>query len=296
MNHLYKSILLCMSLCAATTASAQVFIGDTEYTTLAEAMGAAQSGATIEIKSDIQLTKAIAPGIKDITIKGATDTPVTITQAQDLQLISLSAVKDTEPASRLTIENVIFKGAAGPSDDPKINIINCQKGSYLSMSDVTVTGFKVNVSNGLMRALAETTVILNNVVFSDNEYTDVAAHYDIYIPNERTAVTMSGTVKADIYFGKSFQAIDGRNLSDSSRLGIYIPASATLNPAVIDGVSDMQLATLLGDDTRIIAPKIDGDSHSLVIISKPAILNATTGDTYTDLKTVNNNAPTGSAQ
>ncbi|MCM1036615.1 MAG: hypothetical protein NC406_04745 [Bacteroides sp.] len=294
MKHLYKSILLCMSLCAAATAPAQVFIGDSEYTTLADALGAAQSGAIIEIKSDIQLTKAIAPGIKDITIKGATDTPVTITQAPDLQLISLSAAKDPDPASRLTIENVIFKGSADSSDKLKSNIINCPKGSYLSMSDVTVTGFRVNATNGLMRALAETTVILNNVAFSDNVYSDAAARYDIYIPNESTAVTMSGTVKADIYFGKAFQAIDGHKLSDSSRLGIYILSGATLNSAVIDGVSDIQLATLLGDDTRIIAPKIDGESHSLVLIAKPAILNATTGDIYTDLKTANANAPTGS--
>ena len=109
---------------------------------------------------------------------------------------------------------------------------------------------------------------------------------------------MAGQCLANVYINNPESLpIAGANLDGSSKIGIYKTSPIKIGTTVIEGTSDMQIASLIGEGTEdlIIAPSIvEGQTPALKVIAKPAVLNATTGDTYTTINAANNNAPTGS--
>lgn len=287
MNHLYKSILLCMSLCAATTAPAQVFIGDTEYTTLSEALTAAVDNDVITIKRSIAIGATIGVDAKTLTVRGDGD-GIVITQAD-----ASKSIVSLKNSGSLTLENLTFEGNPESDATPGANHIYCPKGSTLNLNHVAFHGFKVSVANGFMRVLADCTVSLTDVSISGNIYAENSPAWDINIVNAGSTVTMAGKCAFNININNNATLpFDGKNLAADSRIGVY--CSKGSGTEIISGTSDMQLATLLDADDRIIAPKIDGETRALQILKKPAVLNATDGSTYSTINAANNNAASGS--
>ncbi|MDE6037627.1 MAG: hypothetical protein K2G05_05140, partial [Duncaniella sp.] len=149
-------------------------INGVKYKTLAEAWAAAVDGDVIELLNDatfgslnVQAGTAIAPVYRNLTLKSATDTPVTLTR-EDWSTITLPY-----KGNSLVIENVIFDGNNESTNNALLEV---NSGSELTLKNVTFrnvvkTHTAANNNKGIVSCNNGSTTVsvinVENVAFSD---------------------------------------------------------------------------------------------------------------------------------
>ncbi len=221
-------------------------IGTTKYETLQAAIAAAQSGDTIELLNDIDVTERIVIN-KDVTITGGGHTLKTTAAAADCMFIYGS--KD----HKLTISNTVLDG-----NNLSENAIWTQasgggstQSAEVTLTDVTVKKFKGYTYVGAVYLFSNAVGNFNNCVFQNNatpsDSDDGLSGKDIWAGAKATVNINNGSV-GDVYLhgGSASVTVDGNATVGTVKYG-YTTAgedSTQMKATVVSGtVENVALGT-----------------------------------------------------
>lgn len=281
-----KLCILATALVGTLTANAEpVYIGETGYATLAAAINAAQTGATILVKDNIEIQEELQPKSKTLIIKGDGNKYTATLTADAAHLFNLRNVnaETGQIASNLTIENLILQG----SEDHTVSdaLINVPDGATLTLTDVAIQGFKLGTKATAypLRAVNSATVNLTNVVFADN--TKQTGFTDIIAPHDATSISISGNCTFSIQPAKN-PNITASGLTNTTPIEINYTNTISSGTSVtlIKGTVDTDKFTLREKANYYIAPALT--DNAIKLLSNPIFYNVNTGEMYQRLVTV----------
>ncbi|MDE6066820.1 MAG: hypothetical protein K2G27_08395, partial [Duncaniella sp.] len=248
-------------------------INGVKYETLAEAWAAAVDGDVIELLNDatfgslnVQAGDGFNPVYRNLTLKSATDTPVTLTRE------GWSTITIPSKGSSLTVENVIFDG----NNESTNNILlSVESGGELTLKNVTFqnvvkTHTASNNYNGIVYVKNGTNngavIKVENVKFNDctpDEYGD------IYCDG---TVSVKGNCEFRLYLDNTSVANDGLT---AGKVTLLFPAAGA-DKALVTGNNSTEFIVSGVPGYGLVANNTD----NTIGVEKMLVRNVTTNAYY----------------
>lgn len=196
---------------AVASADDVVFIGETGYATLNEALAGATDGAVIEIKGDLVMTANDRVSINqesknDLTIQAADGVTITYTGKNNRAFTVDKSVKFKNL-------NIVYSGDA--SNQPLIQAST--KNTILTLENCIISNYKGTNQRAVI-AKSSGKVYLMNVKFSNNSSETVQG--DVFIG--QSGSTIDGTTNATVYVEKDLYMVAGPDFAPESPITVYI--------------------------------------------------------------------------
>lgn len=266
-----KLYTLALGLLAALGVQAQVTIGSTNYTSLTEALNAAQENDVITINQDIEIGTRIDKNVKNLTIQGATP-EITIKRQWGKNIIMILGNANNRG---LIIKNLTIDASSFACGNSIIESNNGQVTlSNVTIKDANQTGNNIITQKGGGWLVAENVNIVN-AQKSENVY-------DIFSGNNN-ALTVKGSGDFAISL-QSTWAMNAENYTGKSVLyvGTYAAGNTVVNGGALANFS-------LGN-----APEgytlINNNGNLVLNYEVEVAKNEDTGATYTSFTTALNEA------
>ncbi len=260
-----KLYTLALGLLAALGVQAQVTIGSTNYATLAEAVAAAEAGATITINSDVTINDRIAFA-NDVTVEGANPDIKIIAEKVPKAMLLINAT--------VTFKNLIYDGNNVAASAPAFE---CSASKRLTLENFKFENVN-QTGNRTITVKGYTT--LSNVSFENCTYAENI--YPVLVgANDR--LTVSGTGEYDVYIESNYR-INASNFT--GKLNIYLQ-NYNAGRLVVSGGN-------LANFTLGNAPEgyslINNNGTLVLDLAKNIVSNETTGASYTSFEAAYNEA------
>lgn len=257
---------------ATLSAQNTVFIGETGYGSLAEAVEAAEDGATITIKGTTEITSRLSLS-KNVTIVGETGAKIVGKNSGNNGMNILCNSGKTATFQNLTISFGLDKSITG-------NFVeSSQNNSKLVLENVTFSGVKASkdvvcVKN---KGMGE----LSNVSFVDCELSNDACDMFVGTNNVNIGGTTSGSVNIENYHINIMEGFSGK-------ISFFLAMNDDGTPK--HGFGSIANGTKsLGSFSLLNAPEgyglgVVGDNVNLVSMANPVVKNLTTNASYGSFK------------
>lgn len=275
MKKLYSIIAMLFVGLATLSAQNTVFIGETGYGSLAEAVEAATDGATITIKGTTEITSRLSLS-KNVTIVGETGAKIVGKNSGNNGMNILCNSGKTATLQNLTISFGLDKSIAG-------NFVeSSQNNSKLVLENVTFSGVKA--SKDVVCVKSNGTGEFSNVSFVDCELTNNAC--DIFVGFN--GVTLKGATSATVaventrvnvadFTGKVefFLVIDKDGVTPKHKLG----------SAMVVGSRDTSRFSIINaPEGYTLAPAAAANKNEINLVQiTPVVKNENTGAVYGSL-------------
>lgn len=253
MKKLYS---LALGLLAVLSANAQVSVGSANYATLAEAVAAAEAGATITINSDVTINDRISFA-NDVIVEGANPDVKIIANKVPKSMLLINAT--------VTFKNLIYDGNNIAANAAAFECSNNKR--------LTLENFKFENVNqtGNRTITVKGYTTLNNVSFENCTYAENI--YPVLVGNN-DRLTVTGTGNYNVYIENSYRM----NASDfNGKINIFLQNYAASRLVVAGGNLDN---FTLGN-----APEgyslVNNNGNLVLDFAKNVVTNETTGDSYT---------------
>lgn len=249
MKKLYSLILTALLGCAVSTA--QVTIGETNYTSLEAAVAAAAEGDVLSVNEDITISAMIPlTGINNLTIQGAEGKNITITcRAKNHHAFRVQKTA--------TLKNLNLVYNDGQSNAVLIETSNAA--GNLTMENVNISDFSTTQSQGVLSFKGSGKGTLTNVTFTNN--TVPSARGEIFIGSNGSII--KGTTNGSIYIQKNL-SITATDYAPAAPVKIYLEDGFTANRNLILGTGDVNNFEL--QSTTFI---LQANGNNIQVVNKP---------------------------
>jgi hypothetical protein len=264
MKKLYSILAMLFVSLATLSAQNTVFIGETGYGSLAEAVEAATDGATITIKGDQSFTgNRINITGKTLNFKGEDGAKIIRGDKNKTNLLFLL------DKATCKFENLTFDGNNVEGVTQKM--IEAKNGSNLTVSDCSF----INCSQAVIQV--KSNVTLNNVSVTGTLPEGKGA---IFV-GQNNALTVSGTASYSVEMEKGYNIKQGENLSGS--IGIYLSGDVSLWSTIATGGTNISVFKLMN------APEgyslvVNGNDINIMSIDNAVVKNLTNNQIYGSFK------------
>lgn len=272
MKKIYILLAALSAMTAIPTQAAVTIEGDEtghDYATISAAVNAAETGATILVDADLTETASIAPGAKNITVKGAEGKDITVSFG------GINLINTTVITSTLTVENLTFKYT--PTGATGRNPINIGRGS-LYMKDVTIKDANIKTGtdsqgNPVDRYVISLdnsngnipNVVLDNVKILDSKVTNPQNAF-VLVRNQN--LTLSGDTNLSIYLKGNVNIKSAADFTGHADL--FLDDSFPVGGKVVNDCTDASLFSINRTDKCLLA-----NGGNLVLSEIPVVLNRT---------------------
>lgn len=270
MKKIYILLAALSAMTAIPTQAAVTIEGDEtghDYATISAAVNAAETGATILVDADLTETASIAPGAKNITVKGAEGKDITVSFG-GIFLISMS-----DANSSLTVENLTFKYT--PDTSTGRNTVQIGRGS-LYMKNVTIDGANVKSTNtekpdAYIISLDNgnsniPNVVLDNVNIVNSQAANAQNNSLVVVRNQN--LTLSGDTNLSIYLKGNVNIKSAADLTGHANL--FLDDSFPVGGKVVNDCTDASRFSINRTDKCLLA-----NGGNLVLSEIPVVLNRT---------------------
>lgn len=270
MKKIYILLAALSAMTAIPTQAAVTIEGDEtghDYQTISAAVNAAENGATILVDADLTETASIAPGAKNITVKGAEGKDITVSFG-GIFLISMS-----DANSSLTVENLTFKYT--PDTSTGRNTVQIGRGN-LYMKNVTIDGANVKSTNtekpdAYIISLDNgnsniPNVVLDNVNIVNSQAANAQNNSLVVVRNQNLA--LSGDTNLSIYLKGNVNIKSAADFTGHADL--FLDDSFPVGNKVVNDCTDASLFSINRTDKCLLA-----NGGNLVLSEIPVVLNRT---------------------
>ncbi|GEM_PF-2761051 len=224
MKKLYSLILTALLGCAVSTA--QVTIGETNYTSLATAAAAAKSGDVIRVIEDITITDRVNLTTADnVTIEAEDGVTIYFRKRNNLAFLVQKAA---------TFRNLTLVYNDGESNKPLIEVSKKDNNTgILTMENCSVSKVNTTSDQGVISIKSNGKATLNNVFFSENITGD--GYGEIFIGANGS--TVIGTTNGSIYMQKGY-SFTATNFAPEQPVKLYLQSGAAEGSNIVLGTTD----------------------------------------------------------
>lgn len=223
--------LLSAALLGGLFASAQVTIGETNYTTLADAASAAAAGDVIMINEDITINNRVSfDKVDNVTLKAADGVTVYCRVKNKLAFL----VKKPTTFENL---NLVYN-----DDTSSQALVECSSGSgKLTVNNCTVTDFSTTSGQGVICAKGSGQVYLNG--FAVNTTTVPEGKGEVFIGSNGS--TLSGNSTASLFIEKNLKVTANSDFAPDQVVNIYVDAERSEGSTIVEGTENASLFHLV---------------------------------------------------
>lgn len=271
MKKLYSILAMLFVSLATLSAQNTVFIGDTGYGSLAEAVEAATDGATITIKGTTEITSRLSLS-KNVTIVGETGAKI-VGKFNGMNILCNSG-------ATATLQNLTI--SFGLDNSITANFVESSKNSKLVLENVIFSGVKA--SKDIVCVKSNGSGEFSNVSFVDCELANNAC--DIFVGFN--GVTLKGSTSATV-------AVENTRVNVADFTGKVefflvmgtdgVTPKHTLGSAMVVGSRDTSLFSIINaPEGYALAPAAAANKNEINLVQiTPVVKNENTGAVYGSL-------------
>lgn len=271
MKKLYSILAMLFVSLATLSAQNTVFIGDTGYGSLAEAVEAATDGATITIKGTTEITSRLSLS-KNVTIVGETGAKI-VGKFNGMNILCNSG-------KTATLQNLTI--SFGLDNSITANFVESSKNSKLVLENVIFSGVKA--SKDIVCVKSNGSGEFSNVSFVDCELTNNACNIFVGF----NGVTLKGSTSATV-------AVENTRVNVADFTGKVefflvmgndgVTPKHTLGSAMVVGSRDTSLFSIINaPEGYALAPAAAANKNEINLVQiTPVVKNENTGAVYGSL-------------